>query len=313
MRAQLRPPIVAAIAAALALLPQFAGAQAFTPPQGVGSFTFSWQYVDNTGHRLTDGFLRVSGQSVTTSLLSEVDFGLTDRLAVTVGIPFVFAKYTGALPPPSGLPVDSCQCWHSSFQDFGFAVRYRLGDDFWSVTPLVRYDLPSHGYPYQGEAVVGKDLHELAFGVSAARRLVSLLPKASLQASYAYSIVEKPIDDVPLNRSNAFFDMGYALTRSLYVRGNASWQRTHGGLRAGSVTGNPFPFPGELNTPERFFQRDRLIKSNYWHAGGGLAYSFGMMDLFASVEKYVSGTDTHNGIAYTMGSTWYFDLSRASP
>jgi len=308
-----RAAVAAATAAAFIFLPRVVQAQAFTPPQGVGSYTFAWQYVDNTGHRLTDGFLREAGQSVTTSLLNEIEYGVTDRLAVTAGIPFVFAKYSGALPPPSGLPVDECQCWHSSFQDFGFAVRYRFGDDFWAVTPTVRYDLPSHGYPYQGEAVVGKRLNELLVGLSVGRRLVSILPKTSVQASYTYAIVEQPLPDIPLNRSNAFFDIGYPLTRSLYIRGNASWQRTHGGLQAGSVTGDPFPLPGELNTPERQAQRDRLIRSNYWHAGGGMSYSFRSFDLFASFEKYVWGRDTHNGAAYTVGSTWYLAFPKANP
>jgi hypothetical protein len=87
----------------------------------------------------------------------------------------------------------------------------------------------------------------------------------------------------------------------------------HGGLRAGSITGNPFPFPGELNTPERQIQGDRLIRSNYIHAGGGLSYSLSTVDVFASVRKYAWGRDTHNGIAYTFGSTWYFSFAKPTP
>jgi hypothetical protein len=36
----------------------------------------------------------------------------------------------------------------------------------------------------------------------------------------------------------------------------------------------------------------------------------GPVDVFAAFTKYVSGTDTHNGQAYTAGVTWYFDLSK---
>jgi hypothetical protein len=32
------------------------------------------------------------------------------------------------------------------------------------------------------------------------------------------------------------------------------------------------------------------------------------VDLFFAYTKYVSGTDTHNGQAYTVGTSWYFDL-----
>ena len=287
-----------------------AWAQAFTPPQGVGAVTFSWQFVDNTGHRGTDGFLVKRGQSQTTSVLAEVEFGVTDRLAASVGLPYVFAKYTGALPPPSRLPVDSCACWNSAFQDVALGVRYRLGTDVWALTPTFRYGQPSHNYPFQGEAVVGRNLPEARVGVIGALKLVNLLPKASVQAGYLYSFVQRALDDINIDRSNAFVEVGYGVTRSLFLGGTSGWQRTHGGLRAGSASGQPFPLPGELNTPERFAQRDRLIRSNYWHLGAQAAYSFGAVDVFVNYTKYVNGTDTHDGQAYTTGVSWYFDLTR---
>jgi len=244
------------------------------------------------------------------SALFEVDYGITDRLSATAGIPYVFAKYTGAMPPPSGLLVDACGCWHSSFQDLSLAARYRFGDDTWAITPAVRYELPSYGYRYVGEAVVGRNLREAQVGVNAGLRLSGVLRKASMQTGYGYSFVEKPLRDISINRSDGFFDVGYALTNRLYIRGTAQWQQTHGGLRIGSPTGNPFFPPGELNTPERFAQRDRLLSTQYWHAGGGLAYSAGPVDLFVAITKYVSGKNTHNGQVYTVGSTWYFDRSK---
>lgn len=301
-----------AAAFALAVLPLPAAAQAFTSPQGVGAVTLMWQFVDNTGHRLSDGALRVAGESVTTSAIVEMDYGVTDRLSASAAVPYVFAKYTGAMPPPSGLAVDACACWHSSLQDLSLAARYRLGDERWAITPTVKYDGPTHDYAYVGEAVVGRNLREVQIGAAGGVRLVDLLPKASVQAGYTYAFVEKPLSDVPINRSNAFVDFGYALTRALYVRGDATWQRTNGGLRFGSLSGNPFFPPGEYNTPQRFAERDRLGRVNYWHVGGGASFSAGPVDLFVSLTKYVSGTDTHNGQAVTVGTTWYFDLSKKS-
>ena len=297
-------------AATLLASPATGWTQAFTPPQGVGSVTFSWQFVDNTGHRGTDGFLVKRGQSQTTSVLAEVEFGVTDRLAASVGLPYVFAKYTGGLPPNSRLPVDSCQCWHSSFQDVALGARYRLGTEVWALTPTFRYGQPSHDYPFQGEAVVGRNLPEAQVGVMGGLKLVNLLPKASVQAGYLYSFVERAIDDINIDRSRAFVEVGYGVTRSLYVGGTSAWQRTHGGLRAGSASGNPFPLPGELNTAQRRAQADRLLRTNYWHLGAQAAYSFGSVDMFVNYTKYVDGTDTHDGQAYTTGVTWYFDISR---
>lgn len=301
---------LAAAAAAVVLLPSPAAAQAYTPPQGVGSLTLAWQFVDNTGHRLTDGFLNPQGQSQTTSALVELDYGVTDRMSASVGLPYVFARYTGANAPLSGLPIDTCRCWNSGFQDFSLAARYRFGHDRWALTPYVASGIPSHDYPYAGEAVVGRNLRETLFGIATAVRLGDLLPKASVQASYSYAIVQRAIEDIRIDRSNSHFEFGYALTRGLYLRGDANWQRTNGGLRIGSLTGVPFPLPGEYNTPERVAQRDRLGRVNYWHAGAGVSFPAGPADIFVSFTKYVSGTDTHNGQAYTVGSTFYFDLSR---
>jgi hypothetical protein len=247
-----------------------ARAQAFTAPEGVGSVTFAWQYVDNTGHRGTDGFFVPRGESVTTSVLAEVDFSVTDRFAVSVGLPYVFAKYTGAMPPFSRRPNDACGCWHSGFQDFSFSGRYRFGNDVWAITPLVAYGQPSHDYPFQGEAVVGKNLKEVRVGASAGLKLAHLLPKASVQGTYSYAIVETPLDDISIDRSNASIDFGYALTSRLFVRGSGILQWTHGGLRAGSVSGNPFPLPGEINTPARSAQADRLIRTVLGRAGRSL-------------------------------------------
>jgi len=300
----------AGILASLIAWPSAAAAQAFTVPQGVGAVSLVWQLVDNTGHRLSDGVFLPGGESVTTSALVEVDYGVTDRLSATIGIPYVFAKYTGALPSFSRLPLDECRCWHSAFQDLSLTARYRVGDDRWAVTPILKYEQPTHDYPYAGEAVVGRNLREVQVGVATGVKLVDVLPKASVHAGYTYAFVEKPLQDVKIDRSNGFFEFGYALTRELYIRGDANWQRTNGGLRFGAPTGDPFPPPGELNTPERFAQRDRLLRTNYWHAGGGLSYSLGPTDLFVSITKYLSGTDTHNGQTYTVGSTWYFDLGK---
>lgn len=308
----LKAPLLCAtaIGGALTFAPSPCAAQAFTLPGGLGAVTLSWQFVDNTGHRFSDGSFLARGQSETTSALVELEYGWTDRLSTSIGIPYVFAKYTGANAPISGLPIDTCRCWNSAFQDVAFSARYRLGDGTWAVTPLVTYGRPSHDYAYVGEAVVGRNLQETQIGATAGLKFQRVLPRASVQVTYAYAFVEKPLDDVSINRSNAAFAFGYPLTRALFLNGSVAWQRTHGGLLSGSPPGVPGGVPGELNTPERIAERDRVLKSNYWHAGGGLSYSAGPVDLFLSVTKYIAGTDTHNGLVLTTGTTWYFNVSR---
>jgi hypothetical protein len=42
-----------------------------------------------------------------------------------------------------------------------------------------------------------------------------------------------------------------------------------------------------------------------------VSYSTGFADLFLSIEPYVWGRDTRDGIAYNLGATWYFVLLQA--
>jgi hypothetical protein len=299
------PRRLLARAIALLLLPAPAWAQSFTPPPQVGSVTLAWQWVDNTGHIWSDGSFHPLGQSVTTSVLAEVDYGVSERFAATLGIPFIFAKYTGANAPVSGLPRDSCRCWNSSFQDFSIAGRYRFGDEFWALTPSVRLIVPSHDYPYRGEAVVGPNLRQMLMGFTAAWRLADVLPKASIEGGYSFALVQKPTPDTGANRSNATASFGYSLTRSIFVHTGALFQKNHGGLTISEImAGLP---------PDERTQTDRLLKMRYWHMTGGVSYSTRFADVFVAVQPYVWGRDTHDGVAYTVGSTWYFDFSRPKP
>jgi hypothetical protein len=131
------------------------------------------------------------GKSVTTSVLTEVDYGVTERFAATVAVPFVFARFKGPNEPFSGQERDKCRCWQQSFQDFSIASRYRFGDDFWGLTPQVRVVIPSHDYPYLGEAVVGPNLNQVLLGISGFWRVAPALPKATIQPGNTFALGEK--------------------------------------------------------------------------------------------------------------------------
>jgi hypothetical protein len=123
--------------------------------------------------------------------------------------------------------------------------------------------------------------------------------------------VERVID-IPNNRSNATVEGGFLITRRLAARGLLLWQRVHGGLRFGGS--DALPFPGDVNTPERMFQHDRLLRDNNWRLGAGITYSMRQMDVFASYIEFVRGTDSHAGRAFTTGISWPFELgTRQTP
>jgi hypothetical protein len=307
------------VATALSLIAaNDAKAQAWVLPAGEGDVSFTWQRIDNTGHRRTDGFLVPHGASLDMSLYVEAEYAFTNRFSVTAGLPYVFAKYTDPNPPVSPipfLPVDQCRCWQSGWQDFGVTARYNLvggASGAFVLTPSVSLGVPSHDYNFRGEAALGRDLREGRIGVDVGRRLKEISSSLSVQGGYSYAIVER-VMGISTNRSNARAEAAYVIKRTLQVRSLASWQRTHGGLRFGSPNSTELPFPGEVNTPDLLYQHDRLLRDNYWHAGGGLAYSFPQFDVLATYVAFVSGTDTHAGRALTISFVMPFRLGGHHP
>jgi hypothetical protein len=293
-----------------------ATAQAWVPGAGLGSVTLSYQRIENTGHRLSDGLLRESGQSLNMALYVEAEYAVTNRLSLVAGLPYVFGKYTALNPPPPifpYLPRDQCHCWNSGWQDWGFTARYNVlttENGAFALTPSISVGLPSHSYDSRGESALGKNLKEVRIAIDAGQRLDWFSRNLSVAGRYSYAFVERVLD-IPLNRSNAGVEGTYLLLKGkLAARGFASWQRTHGGLRLGSLPPYALLLPGDYNTPERLLENDRLHRDNNFRAGGGLSYSFPQLDVFAFYNDYVSGSDTHAGGALTIGISWPFELHR---
>ena len=86
-----------------------------------------------------------------------------------------------------------------------------------------------------------------------------------------------------------------------------SWQRTHGGLRFGPPPPSAFLPPGEVDTPEKLFQHDRLLRDNSFHVGGGASYPLPQFDVFGSFVRYAHGTDSHSGHVVTFGVSFPFE------
>jgi hypothetical protein len=135
-------------------------------------------------------------------------------------------------------------------------------------------------------------------------------PRLSLQGRYSYAFVEQVLDDVPIDRSNLALEGEFVFTRRLAARGVLTWQRVHRGLRLGSASEDPFGFPGEVNTPERMFEHDRLLRDNNFRVGGSVGYSLEKMDVFFSYFQLLQGNDSHGGRAITLGVSWPFEIRR---
>ncbi len=314
MTSRRSPARLLVAASALACLPSVLHAQAWGPPAGAGALTIGFQRIDHTGHRLTNGLYVDNGRSLSGALFLGADYGVTRRWSVSAGIPLVFAKYTDDDPPPPFipfLPVDECRCWHEGWQDLSLTTRVMVVDTFdrvLAVTPSVSVTVPSHAYAYQGEAVIGRRLREFQLAVDAGRRLDEISRRLTVTGRYAYVVVQR-ILAVPNNRSHAELALEARVHPRVTVRGGLNWQRTHGGLRAGPVPGVDSPF-GDVNTPERVAEHDRLLRDNRLHVTVGAAYHTARGTLFAEVRHFASGSDTHAGRALTVGITLPFRLRR---
>ena len=305
------------LALGLALLsitgsPSSALAQAWPIPEKAGAVSLVYQWINNTGHRLSDGVLLDDGKSHNQGLALAVDYGVTRKLSVSVGIPFVGAKFLGPNPPPVPpelqSPNDLDGEWHSGFQDFALSARYNvLSHGAFVLTPAVAVVIPSHSYDYRGEAVLGRRLKELQLGVNLGRTLDEISSNLYISARYAYAFVEQAEVDVPNNRSNAGLEIGYLPVPKLTLQAMCLWQRTHGGLRFGTMPPGTPVFPGDVNTPDRVLEHDRLLRDNAFHLAGAASYSFEAVDIFAQYLAYVSGSDTHAGHVVSGGGTWYFN------
>jgi hypothetical protein len=307
------PRFIAAATVVLLALPADVLGQALTPPTGTGTVSTAFQTIDHTGHRLTDGAYIDNGRSRTGAVSFDLEYGVSRRLAVAFNVPLVFARYTDDDEPPPFLPflpVDQCRCWHAGWQDFGVGMRFNLVDTFDHVivvTPSLSAGAPSHDYAYRGEAVIGRHLKELRVGADASYRVDALSPNLSVGGRYTYAIVERVLD-VPNNRSNLDAAVHLRVAPDWSVGTFVSWQRTHGGLRVGSLPGSDFPAPGDLTTPDLVAEHDRLLRDNSTHVGGEVSYRFRGADLFASFTYFATGTDTHAGHAVIAGVTVPFRL-----
>lgn len=291
---------LAAFVAAGTLSASVAFAQAWPAPAGAGAVTFATQAIDNTGHVMSDGFVLPDGKSRTVSGLVDVDYAVTDRLSLSLGIPIVYSRFLGPGPSIADLPVDSCRCWNAAWQDWGATVRYAVLDGAVALTPSVSVGLPSHDYQWEGEAVAGFGLRELRLALDAGVRLEALSPRLALTSRYQYAAVEDVLG-VPNNRSNGTVAINYAATTRLSLRTGVAWQHTHGGLRFGSLSGTSPEPPFEAEPPDFFREHDRLLRNHYVHLTAGVSYALPGVDLFAAYQHFTWGRDTHAGKAFTAG------------
>jgi hypothetical protein len=273
-------------------------AQAWTPGKGEGTVSLTYQNYDVAGHYDAQGRKNNNGGTQSHAAITEVDYGITDTISLTVGLPFIASKYTGpdvyfvgGVETHPG-PLDD-RTYHGAFQDLRLEVR-RL---FWAgpvpVAPFIGASFPTHDYETVGEAVPGRGRRDLQVGASIGVNLDRVLGGAYAHGRYGYATAQR-IQGFAFTRSNVDVEVGCPIGSRVVIRGLAAWQIRHQGP---SVT--------ELTVD--WEHHDRFIAPSYTNVGIGFSLPIGTADVYALWMGTAAGTNgAHRGRTIATGVTFGF-------
>ena len=276
-----------------------ARAQAWTPPSGEG--TVSVQFQDTfIRYHLLPTTRRDRGQIRAETLLTDVTYGISDKVAVSLSLPFITSKYNGQT---AHSPVIDDKQFHSTFQDFQFNIRYNVSRTGLVFTPFAGTILPSHAYEYFAHSAAGRHVREVQVGTYWAKLLDPVLPGLFLQGRYSYGFAER-ILDISHNRSNLDLETGYFIKPELRVFAMGAAQVTHGGI---DLNGNS---KLSLSAP-MWFHHDQIGHDNYLNVGAGAAYDLTPgVGVYGSFLRTVAGRNIHAlQHAVSFGMSWSFSAA----
>jgi len=288
------------MAAVILLMAAPLQAQPWVPPQGEGSVSVTYQNYYNLGHYDRFGLPNTNGATHSKALITEMDLGVTDKIGLTISLPFIATMYTGSDQYQVGKfdvfkgPRDD-RTYHGAIQDLHIEGRRLFTTGPVAIAPLVGVTIPTHAYPTRGEAVPGRHRRELQLGGTAGTDLNRLLPGTYVHGRYALAVAER-INGFSSVKSNAEVEGGYDATSFLSVYGLSVWQIRHSG-------------PTVLELHDKDWEaHDRCIVSGYFNLGGGLTLTLNRRtELNVLWMATVSGSNgAHRARMLAIGTTWNF-------
>src|SRR5688572_3865555 len=232
------------------------------------------------------------------TLTASVDYGITDRLAMSLALPYVTSRYQGPFQRPHAGSVTDDGNFHGAVSDLDLELRYKAIDGTFVVTPYAGALWPTRSYGTVGHAAPGKGLTEYSVGVDIGHHAVRLTPSVFLGAGLTYTFVEKVHEDIPVDRSNADFRVSWYATSSWSLHATSSWQHTHGGI--------DIPLsPHDLQ--DHSHHHDQMLRNDYWRMSAGIAYAVRpAVDVFAGWSTVIKSENAHAARALSVGVGWNF-------
>ena len=280
----------------IASAPKVTNAQAWVPMRGEGQVTITYENIYVRDHFDYKGKRFDAGPIRTNTVVTTLEYGLSNKLALDTELTHVTSKYEGFVGPVPHGPPDT-GFYHPTFQDLRIGIRYNvLASHQMVVTPFIATLIPTHHYETRGHTAVGRDLHELQMGVNVGRDLEKLIPRTYVEARYSYSIAED-VEQLNMNRSSGDWEFGYFANTRLSLRFTGAWLHSYGGIR----------IPMDSNLPDYHELHDRAAKSSFLRFGAGFSVSLNRsVDLHADFGNTVRGLNTHGARGLSLGLSWRF-------
>ena len=295
----------------LSAAPHDAAAQAWLPSPGEGTISIQWQNVLSKDHFVPTTAVDI-GHIESHAVVLDVTYGVTEKIAVDLSLPYIASKYVGPQPHPTALDDGA---YHGSPQDFRLALRYNLRAGRFALAPYIGSILPSHNYEYYAHAAPGRRVAEVQVGAYVARLFDAAIPGAFVQARVGYGLMQQVAD---INHSRAMLDLeiGDFVTERFRVFALGTGQVTFGGIDI------PLLGPNSLQMSLQP-QHDRIDRTDFLNVGAGASFAIReSVDVFGSMMTNVAnrnGHATNRGI--DVGVSWTFkrvgapsarDLARAA-
>jgi hypothetical protein len=253
-------------------------AQLTLPGKGEGTLAATVQVVTDHYHYNYRGEEFDAGKITSESLQLKLDYGLTERIAVSLAVPFLRKQYRGARPHV-GAPFEHHD-GHDHGQDYGFeflddgrfhghwqdvatGVRFRWLDGPVAVTPFVTYAWPSHDYTFYAHAAPGTRQVRVSAGAFVGYRFGPPWENSYLQGYYAYTDVEAVLGIKP-NYSTVNIEYGRYFSERLGARIYVTRRHGHAGLE--------FPIDFPASNLDRTFNHDRVQRIDYTNVGAGVSW-----------------------------------------
>jgi hypothetical protein len=323
---RLLPPEVARIAICTALWSGAAApsaAQAFIPRTGEGTVSVAYHSIRTHGQldRYGTQLAPEGGPREGTddhSLVLYIEYGLSNRFAVHVSLPYIQSRYQGPAAHTIGINGQPSNLddgtFHGSFQDFYFGTRFKLVESArFAVTPFVEVIIPSHHYESLAQTAPGRDLRALVAGAALGGFADDLLPGLHFQTRLSHAFYQE-IADVRPNRTGIDSSVGYFVTPRFALEFLQTFQYTHDG-----IDWNIPPYflgfrDGREMTEEYGFNHDRLARSSALTFGGGASFAFTeKFGVFGTFSKLAWGENLPAPRSITVGVNWGFQTRSAVP